>query len=216
MSDENTYDSYEALRENVNWLKAANTRQARIMFVLGIVILLLAAVAATGWWTRPTRQVVAVSPDLRVIPLTPLDQPVLTEDGVRDFAAKVTTQCLSLHFVSWKKQLIDCKPYFMPETFTNFESVLQSSGILPTIRNQRLDANVTLASSAVMVNHWTKDNVLYMEVQVPVEMSYEGTDGNHGQQTFTMDVIIRRVSEDLVPRGVLISGFVSTGQSAGS
>ena len=216
MADEQQgFDAIEGMRRNVEWLKTANTRQGRIITGCIVVILLLAVLAATGWWTRPTRQLLAVTPDLRVVPLTPLDQSVLTDDGVRGFASRVTVECLSLHFTTWQQQLLNCRHYFVHDTFTTFEAQLESSGILDAIRNQRLDANVTLSGSAVMVKTWHDNGTLVMEVQVPVTMSYEGTDGNHGAQNFVMDVVIHRVSEEIAPEGVLVTGFVTTQAGAG-
>ena len=60
-------------------------------------------VAAILLLNQPKPQYFAATPDLRLAPMIPLDQPLLTQEGLLTWASNAITGAMSLNFLEWGK-----------------------------------------------------------------------------------------------------------------
>lgn len=54
---------------------------------------------------QPGPRYFAATPDLRLAPLVPLDQPVLTQEGLLTWTSDTITGAMSLNFLEWREKL---------------------------------------------------------------------------------------------------------------
>lgn len=90
--------------------------------------LILAGFAAAGLITglcailaRPEPVYFGMSQDMKLLPMTPLDKPVMNEAALKNWVAGAISASFNFDYLNWRSQLTDLRPYFTGEAFTRFE-----------------------------------------------------------------------------------------------
>ena len=117
--------------------------------------------------------------------MVPLDQPLLTQEGLLTWASNAITGAMSLNFLEWREKLETIRPHFDDAAYKSFLASLQSSGVLDMIPDKRLSASA-----------------------VPLIVSYESSQGVESTQKLLATVLVCRASTAKTPRGVVIQQVV--------
>ncbi len=190
------------VQDNLAWLKAQNQRLARTGWVLACI--LLASLSANGLlvYYRPAPVYYAVTPDLRIFALAPLDQPTLTRAGLIQWAQRTVTDTFSLDFQHWKRVLDAVRGDYTPQAFNSLLASMQKN-MLPVITQHRLVVDVAVPQPPAITATWLNSGVRYWKLVMPLTLSYEGST-NVGQN-LVATVVVERITQSAVPRGVVIA-----------
>lgn len=192
----------------LGWYRAQFRHAMKL--ALGLVAVLCAslAVIALLLLNQPKPQYFAATPDLRIAPLIPLDQPLLTQEGLLTWAANTICGAMSLDFLEWRKKLDAIRPDFDPEAYKSFLASLQSSGVLDMIRDKRLSASAIATRAPVIIASGLVGGKATWRVEFPLIVSYESSQGVESTQRLLATILVCRASTATTPRGVVIQQVV--------
>ncbi|MBQ9407137.1 MAG: DotI/IcmL/TraM family protein [Desulfovibrio sp.] len=192
----------------LQWYQAHYRRAMQIAIVLAGGLCLSITVIGALVVLRPTPVFFAATPDLRLAEMVPLDKPVLTQQGLLNWATETVTNAVSLDFLEWRKKLTAAREHFSEPAFKSFLSSLESSGILGMIQDKRLSASAVVTQAPVIVASGMIDGKASWKIEFPIIISYESSQGVESTQKLLAVVLARRASTVRSPRGVVIEQVV--------
>lgn len=200
--------STEAVFGGLGWYRTQFRRAMKLALGLVVTQGISIAVIALLLMNQPGPRYFAATPDLRLAPLVPLDQPVLTQEGLLTWASDTITGAMSLNFLEWREKLESIRPNFDDEAFKSFLASLQSSGILDMIREKRLSASSITTRAPVIIASGLVGGKASWRIEFPLIVSYESSQGVESTQRLVATVLVRRASTVKAPRGVVIQQVV--------
>src|SRR3989339_1228598 len=129
-----------------------------------------------------------------VIPLQTLDEPVIADPFLVQWAALAVRASFNLDFVHLESDLGNAKPYFTADGFTAFLNALKTSSVLQTIEGSKLVASAVVTKSPVILNKEIIGGRYSWEVQMPVLVTYTSASASTQQQLIAT-VLIQRVPD---------------------
>lgn len=192
----------------LNWYRTQFRRSMKVSLCLVAALCLSLGVSALLLLNQPKPRYFAATPDLRLAPMVPLDQPLLTQDGLLTWASNAITGAMSLNFLEWREKLESIRPHFEDEAFKSFLASLQSSGILDMIRDKRLSASAVATRAPVIIASGLVGGKATWRIEFPLSVSYESSQGVESTQKLLATVLVCRASTARTPRGVVIQQVV--------
>ena len=192
----------------LNWYRAQFRRAMKLALALTVALCASLGVAAILLLNQPKPQYFAATPDLRLAPMVPLDQPLLTQEGLLTWASNAITGAMSLNFLEWREKLEAVRPNFDDDTFKSFLSSLESSGILNMIQEKRLSASSVATGAPVIIASGLVSGKATWRIEFPLIVSYESSQGVESTQRLIATVLVCRASTATTPRGVVIQQVV--------
>lgn len=176
--------------------------------ISGCLNIFLFVVALGLWFRVPAPRYFAATPQLRLLKMTPLNEPVLSKAGLLNWTAETITKTFGLDFVHWRQQLSDVEQDYTHKAFTSMIGSLQKSGNLDYIRKKRLSVSATPTRSPVIVQTGHIGSAKVWKIQMPLLLSYESSQGVVNTQNTTATVLVKRVSTLKFPHSVAIAQIV--------
>ena len=192
----------------LDWYRAQFRRAMKLALALTVALCVSLGVAAILLLNQPKPRYFAATPDLRLAPMVPLDQPLLTQDGLLTWAANAITGAMSLNFLEWRGKLESIRPHFEDEAFKSFLASLNSSGILEMIQEKRLSASAVATRAPVIIASGLVGGRATWKIEFPLIVSYESSQGVESTQKLLATVLVCRASTAKTPRGVVIQQVV--------
>ena len=135
---------------------------------------------------------------MRLAPLVPLDQPLLTQSGLLTWVSDTITGAMSLNFLEWREKLEAVRPNFDDDTFKSFLSSLNM------IQEKRLSASSVATGAPVIIASGLVSGKATWRIEFPLIVSYESSQGVESTQRLIATVLVCRASTATTPRGVVI------------
>lgn len=192
----------------LNWYRAQFRRAMKLALALTVALCASLGVAAILLLNQPKSQYFAATPDLRLAPMVPLDQPLLTQEGLLTWASNAITGAMSLNFLEWREKLETLRPNFDDAAYKSFLASLQSSGVLDMIRDKRLSASAIATRAPVIIASGLVGGKATWKIEFPLIVSYESSQGVENTQKLLATVLVCRASTAKTPRGVAIQQVV--------
>lgn len=192
----------------IAWYEKNYYLAMKVCFALAFSLIGAIAFSAFLYITRPTPVYYAATPDLRIAKLTPLDKPVLTEQGLLNWTVEVVTSSISLDFVHWREKLQSMHPNFSNDAFTSFTQSMTDAGILKLIQEKRLNLSSVVTQAPVITKSGIINGIMSWQIQFPLLLSYESSKGVELTQNLVAEVIISRASTVTTPKGVVIKQLI--------
>ena len=192
----------------LDWYRTQFHRAMKMVLALTVALCASLGVAAILLLNQPKPQYFAATPDLRLAPMVPLDQPLLTQEGLLTWAANAITGAMSLNFLEWREKLETIRPHFDDAAYKSFLASLQSSGVLDMIRDKRLSASAVATRAPVIIASGLVGGKATWKVEFPLIVSYESSQGVESTQKLLATVLVCRASTAKTPRGVVIQQVV--------
>ena len=192
----------------LDWYRAQFHRAMKLALALTVALCASLGVAAILLLNQPKPRYFAATPDLRLAPMIPLDQPLLTQEGLLTWVSDTIAGAMSLNFLEWRKKLESIRPHFEDEAFKSFLASLQSSGILDMIRDKRLSASAVATRAPVIIASGLVGGKATWRIEFPLIVSYESSQGVENTQKLLATVLVCRASTARTPRGVVIQQVV--------
>lgn len=202
-----TFDA-ESVIGGLAWYRLQYQRVMKLALYLVVALCVSLSVIAFLILTRPAPRYFAATPDLKLAPLIPLDQPVLTQQGLLNWASETVTNALSLDFLEWRNKLSRVREHFDEAAFPSFLASLTSSGVLDMVREKRLSVSAVISRAPVVVASGLVDGKMTWKIEFPLVVSYESSQGVESTQKLMATVLVRRASTVATPRGVVIQQVV--------
>ena len=89
----------------LDWYRTQFRRSMKLSLCLVAALCLSLAVSALLLLNQPKPCYFAATPDLRLAPMVPLDQPLLTQEGLLTWASNAIAGAMSLNFLEWREKL---------------------------------------------------------------------------------------------------------------
>jgi intracellular multiplication protein IcmL len=161
-----------------------------------------------GWFAvHPDRQYFA-SHNGRIFPLIPMSQPYRKAADVIQYAKDTINRSFTLDFLNWRQQLEDTRQNYTRDGFKSFISSLQTSGVLDTVRNRRMNMSIT-AGTGVLTKEGVENSIHVWYVEVPIEVKLSGQTLELPSQRFLATVRVERVSTLDSIEGIGVSQLVT-------
>ena len=192
----------------LNWYRAQFRRAMKLALGLTVTLCASTGVVALLLLNQPKPQYFAATPDLRLAPMIPLDQPLLTQEGLLTWVSDTIAGAMSLNFLEWRKKLESIRPHFDGAAYKSFLASLQSSGVLDMIRDKRLSASAVATRAPVIIASGLVSGKATWKVEFPLIVSYESSQGVESTQKLLATVLVCRASTAKTPRGVVIQQVV--------
>lgn len=187
-------------------------QQSRRLAVLCIVLVgllagsLLANIIQS--FARPGAVYFALTPDLRVVRLAPMNHPLLSDAGVVSWTTRTVVETFSLDFLHWRATLSGVRGRYTSRGFSQLTAAMKKSGNIEQIVNKRMSVNVSPSSAGVVANQGMLNGVYAWKVQVPLAMSYETSQGVVYSQKLIANVMVVRADPRKHPAGIAIVQLV--------
>lgn len=203
------------INEDIGELLTLGRRLIRIMggLVVTIIIgvLLLGGAMFIAFHNKTTY--FAVTPDLRLVRLVPMNVPAVPASAVMDWAARVVTDTLSVTFTDYKQQLMSVKEDYDSNAFNQVVGSL--SATLKMIKDQRLNASAVVTKAPVLLASQVVNGKYAWLVQFPLTVSYESSQGVVNTQNLIATATIMRAPATTHPKQIVIRQLVLKVASGG-
>ena len=104
----------------LDWYRTQFRRTMKLALGLGAALCMSIAVTTLLLLNQPKPQYFAATPDLRLAPMVPLDQPLLTQEGLLTWTVNAITGAMSLNFLEWREKLETLRPNFDDAAYKSF------------------------------------------------------------------------------------------------
>lgn len=144
----------------------------------------------------PIMRYFSTDPRGRVVPLVPLDQPIMTRDALFQW---VTTEVISVYtkdYVHWREQLNQDQDSFTLGGWKAFRKDFEKNFIEPVIENSYITSAVP-TKAAVLVDKGVRDGRYAYSIQLGITVTFRGGIHEHSSsQNYIVSVLVVRESEN--------------------
>lgn len=195
--------------ESAAWYKAQYQRLMKVSLTLVAINAALALVTVLSFTVlRPAPQYFAATQDLRLAPMVALDQPTMHDAGVTEWVNQTVIDALSFGFTDWRETLQRVRPNFDPQAFDGLVLALKGSGLLEKVTKQRLNLAPVTTRNPVVANKGVIGGQFAWRITLEMSVSFEGSGGTLGKQTFEVTAIAQRADTRVYPKGIVIKQLV--------
>ena len=160
---------------------------------------------------RPNNPIViGATADGRIIPIIPLNRPIMTSSAMSAWVANAVTNSLTISFATYRRDVQNSQQFFTSGGWQAFSSGIASEHFLGTILSNKYNVYTVPKAAPIMISKpgaVDSEGVAYWIWQVPVIMTFESSQTKYTNE-YTITVTIKRVPEAANPTGLGISGFI--------
>ena len=195
-------DQHLGWRRAAGWLALSNALTA-------------AAFAGYVWFHSTTYITVAATPDGRVIPMTRLDEPIMSAAALRNWAVTAVTESFTLGHHDWRRRLGEARRHFTDEGYDSFLSGLEESLFLQRLRENRQVASAVATGAPVITDTRKYRGRIAWAVEFPILLTFEAG-RKRLDQALVAKVLVTRVPLDERDSGIGIAQLIATRGKVGS
>lgn len=118
---------------------------------------------------------------------------------------------MGLTFVGWKKELSAVEGDYTTAAFSQLLKGLKTSGYLQTVVNKRLDARAVPTQAPYIVQSGVVDGVHAWILKMTMQVTYSGTTGDLGTQSYPIKMVVERANIATHPAGIVIRQVIIGG-----
>ena len=182
----------------------------RVALVLAMIAAVEGAALAGYIWHHATVYViVAATPDGRVIEMTPLDEPIMSDAALRNWTVSAVTEAFTLGHHDWRMRLADVRQYFTGEGYDGYLKALDDSLFLNRIReNLQVAAAVATGTPVIVATRIFGDRAAW-SIEFPMLVTFQAG-SRINTQRITMGVLVMRVPLSENASGIGIQQMIAT------
>lgn len=189
--------------------RAAHRAWRRMALGLLVAVLALSA-AVTGLVLRdrPVDRAFAATPDGRVIELTPLDEPVMSQAALRSWVVTAVTEAFTLGYHDYRRRLGQVREHFTDDGYDGYTEQLERSLLLERIVEYRQVTSAVARGAPVITsaNIWRGRAVWTLEI--PLLVTFHA--GNRQEtENLLVSTLVMRVNREERPAGIGIQQIVA-------
>lgn len=184
--------------------------------LLAVVVALSVAVVGLVLRDRPADRAYAATPDGRVIALTPLADPVMTQAALLNWVVTAVTEAFTLGFHDYRLRAGQVREYFTEDGYAGYTAQLERSRMLERIREFRQVTSAVARGAPVITNATIWQGRAVWTVETPILLTFHA--GNREEsEKLVVTVLVMRVNREERPSGIGIQQLVAerrAGQAA--
>ncbi|MFD1043123.1 DotI/IcmL/TraM family protein [Pseudoxanthomonas kaohsiungensis] len=170
----------------------------KLIMAIVLMILLLGGlggvVAYQGYLlAQGKREYFTVDNNGRIAPIQAVSDPVVSQGQLLERFKVCVSQANDYNFVDYQKRLGEAQECFTENGWEQFAAALTRSGALTQVREQRLIVSSVATGPAVVVRRGVRKGVFTWEVQMPIQLTYQG--GADGKSMATQRQIVTAMLE---------------------
>lgn len=194
-------DQHRSWRRVAGWLAVSNAVTA-------------AALAGYVWFHTTTYITVAATAEGRVIPLTPLDEPIMSDSALKNWTVSAVTEAFTLGHHDWRDRLSAVRQHFTDDGYESFIRGLEESLLLARLRDNRQVASAVATGAAVVVDTRRFDGRIGWEIEFPMLVTFQAG-ARRLDQALTVSAAVIRVPLSERERGIGIARLVASRGAGG-
>ncbi|MDD9982727.1 MAG: DotI/IcmL/TraM family protein [Gammaproteobacteria bacterium] len=189
--------------------REAHLTWRRVALGLTVAVLVLAAaVAGLVSRDRPMDRAFAATPDGRVIELTPLDAPVMTQAALRSWVVTALTEAFTLGYHDYRLRLGQVREYFTDDGYRGFTEQLDVSLLLERVIEHRQVTAAVAAGAPVITRRTTWQGRAMWTLETPLLITFYA--GNRQEkQELLVSTLVMRVQREERPAGIGIQQIIA-------
>ncbi len=188
-------DQHHGWRRAAGWLLACN-------------VLTACAFAGYVWMHSTVYIAVAATPDGRLVRLTPLDEPIMSDAALRNWTVSAVTEAFTLGHHDWRLRLSGIREYFTDSGYESFLKGLDESLFLDRLRGNLQVASAVAQGAPVIVDTRFFAGRVGWAVEFPLLVTFSaGT--RRVSQELVAQVLVMRVPLDERPAGIAIEQLIA-------
>lgn len=152
---------------------------------------------------------IAVTPDNRLIPLTPYSTPMESDAQILRYANKLIIDCYSFNFMNWRDQLQRrMRPNFQHKAWAEWFGSLVNNGVIETMIKNKQTISAVTHGVPVITAEGDVDGRWAWRIQIPVKINYDAGNPNSKTHNYIATVVLIRANVVSHPMGVKIVQFL--------
>jgi intracellular multiplication protein IcmL len=180
----------EKARLHQQWLAGSSIK---LNFVLSSALLIsLVCNGVFGWFAIHREREYFAADNGRIFPLVPMSQPYRRAADVIQYAKDTINRSFTIDFLNWRQQLEDTRGRYTTKGFQSFIQSLQSSGVLATVREKRMNMSVA-ATTGVLTREGVEHGTYVWYVEMPIDVKLAGQSSEQSPQKLLATVRIERI-----------------------
>lgn len=190
----------------------------KVMIILLISVFLNMALGTLLYYMishPPAPKYFATSINGRITPIYALDEPNQSDPSVSQWAIQAAIASFTYNFVDYRKNLQAASEFFTAEGWLNFMQALGSSNNLAAVKAKKLIASAVATGAPVIMQKGLLNGRWSWRIQMPILVTYQSP-SVFTQNSYTVTMLIQRVSTLNSPQGIGISQIVVGSGSGGS
>lgn len=202
------------IEETLNNVRKRNNfyRNAFRSMVGALLFMLLITTGLIGFLgyiilQRPKPVYYATSNDGRLIRLTSLSTPALSQAELVQWASRVAVAAYNYDFVNYRTNFNKLRDDFTASGFNQFTTALRVSGGIEKVLDEKLRVTAVATGAAIIVDQGIVGGHYAWKIQVPVLVTYESASGETERRPVIIELIITRVSTLETPKGIAVTHF---------
>lgn len=152
---------------------------------------------------------VAATPDGRVIEMTPLDEPIMSDAALRNWTVSAVTEAFTLGHHDWRMRLAAIRQYFTGEGYDGYLQALDDSLYLDRIRENLQVAAAVPTGAPVIVATRIFDGHAAWSIEFPMLVTFQAG-ARINTQRLTTRVLVMRVPLSKNASGIGIQQLIAT------
>ena len=143
-----------------------------------------------------------------IIPMVPLNQPLVSEAALMSWAKEAVTATFTYDFVNYQRQLQALRNRFTNSGWRNFIRALGQSDFFNTVKAKQLAVTATPSGTAVIKDSIPIRGVWTWRIQVPMQVSFESASERKVERVI-VELLVKRVSTLQNQRGLGIDQYIA-------
>ena len=205
----------ELVRLRNNFYRDSYRRLIVALVILLLVIAMLVGVVFYQIYNRPESKYFAATADGRIMQLFPLSQPMLSPGELLQWAHRAAISAYTYNFVNYRDALQELQNNFTPAGWRYYENALKASRNLEMVVAKKLVVSAVATGTPVIVDQAVVDGRYSWKIQIPLLVSYQSPNEQTQRPVMAM-LIVSRVPNVDMPKGIAIVSFVASESTAGS
>lgn len=191
---------YEFYRDGYRFMFRAN-------LVLAIGLILSIGLHVAQWLTPDREFFIATSADGRLLPIQPLDEPVVNIESILGWAQARAVGIHTFGFHDWRERFTANRHYFTQAGWDAFVTGIENSGNLEAVRNKRMVLTAVPKAAPVLVDEGVRNGRYTWIVEMVLSVTYQSS-SEQAHQDVHVVLHVQRVPVRDNPDGLAIAQFI--------
>ena len=161
-----------------------------ILLVLDILVILSAMYLYSN---RPDPKFFATSPDGQIVELFPLNQPVMRQAQVINWANNAIARAYTYDYLNYRNQIAGATKSFSAKGWTPLMKSFNESGMLQTMIKKKLVMTGTPTNDSAILESGEVDGRYTWKIRVPIVLKMQGQNVSSSEVVNTV-ILVQRMS----------------------
>lgn len=200
-------DAAKRLLANPDWLADTNRRSMNLSSGLVAVCLVFGGYVCWREIQPPPVKYFASTPDFDPIPMTPLDEPVMTNSAVVQWTVDAALAAYNMDFLKYQQQSEAAKANFLTVAWNGWGGSYIENRNLEKLRQAGMVAKANTHWPAAIRREAVVNGRRTWEVEFPMDLAFINSNGGVPERRW-VTVVVTRTPDPRYPRRIAIAQLV--------